>query len=196
MRNFILGLFAALAVVFFVASPAAAMPIQPWDPTPTPPKTGIFIEDGVDEETRNLVQSAFEAGLDGETSLRITYAAELPETWDIQTAARKTAEAWDLDRNVDSILFYDTQGKKVFIWPATETNTAVIESLPKYVEPIDFSKAFNSLYGEALDQAEQSAVTDEIESATGVVFKIFGWVWPFMLVIFAFAMFGSLIRRY
>lgn len=183
MRKLALGAFAALAVVFLVASPAAAASTQEWEPTPTPPTTGIFIEEGVDEDIRNAVQTAFEAGLAGTTSPRYTYVAEVPETWNIETAARKTAEVWALDRNVNSILFYDAQGKKVFIWPATAENTAAIEALPTSVEAVDLANGFDSLYGEEV--AASAADAEESETSQ----TIFMW----LVIIFSSIIIGSVV---
>jgi hypothetical protein len=187
IRKVTLGLLASLASVFLVASPALAsssQPSQPWDPIAEKPTTGVYIDPKVDEDTRNVVQSAYEATLEGTESTRYTYAARVPETWDIQSATRKVAETWGLDRNKESILFYDTQAKRVFIWPATTANTEAIASLPKIVEPEAFSKAFPTLYGDAIEQAQAEKEAEDIKSTTDLASSILLNLWPIAALLF------------
>jgi hypothetical protein len=165
VRKTVIAVFAALASLFIFAAPVMATPAQPWEPSPEAPNSGVYVEPGVDEETRNAVQSAYEATLEGTTSTRYTYVSKLPETWDIQTAARTVAEVWELDRLKDSILFYDAQGKKAFIWPATTANTAALEALRSPVTTEALTESFASLYETAPAAAGETEDTSEAADA-------------------------------
>jgi len=180
MRRFLIALAAAVGSLFLFAAPAvAAGAQQPWEPVKEAPESRIYIEPSVDEDTRNAIQSAFESALEGEEATRYVYVAKVPETWDVQSATRKVAEVWGLDRTKDSILFYDSQGRSTFAWPAVEKNVESVKGLPKIVETADFTENFDALY-----QADTISEDGEADDGSPVFLYAFLIVVGCVVVVF------------
>lgn len=155
LKKIVLGAVAASLGAMIVLAPATAMAEQTWTPEGSKaPKSGIYIDPKVDDEQANTIASAFDEQVGDEDTSRYIYVVKLPETVNVETAARQTAENWKLDRTDESLVFYDAQGGKAFVWPATEANKKDISELPKFADANTFAKQIPTLYGDG--QGESS----------------------------------------
>jgi len=155
LKKIVLGAVAASLGAMIVLAPATAMAEQTWTPEGSKaPKSGIYIDPKVDDEQANTIASAFDEQVGDEETSRYIYVVKLPETVNVETAARQTAEKWNLDRTDESLVFYDAQGGKAFVWPATEANKKDISELPKFADANTFAKQIPTLYGDG--QGESS----------------------------------------
>jgi len=149
LKKIVLGAVAASLGAMIVLAPATAMAEQTWTPEGSKaPKSGIYIDPKVDDEQANTIASAFDEQVGDEDTSRYIYVVKLPETVNVETAARQTAEKWKLDRTDESLVFYDAQGGKAFVWPATEANKKDISELPKFADANTFAKQIPTLYGD------------------------------------------------
>lgn len=160
VRRTVLGALGFLMLTLLVLSPFKAHADQTWEPLKEKPASHIAVEKSVPTDESNEIQSAFERTLNGGEAKRYVYVGRLPETFDLETAARQTADAWKLDRTKDSLLFYDELGQHAFIWPATEENTKTVDSLPTVLNASDFAGQFGKLYtgDDETSNADQSVV--------------------------------------
>jgi len=155
LKKLVLGLVATGLGAMIVLAPATAMAEQTWTPEGSKaPKSGIYIDPKVDDEQANTIASAFDEQVGDEETSRYIYVVKLPETVNVETAARQTAEKWKLDRTDESLVFYDAQGGKAFVWPATEANKKDVSELPKFADANTFAKQLPTFYGDG--QGESS----------------------------------------
>lgn len=165
IRRTLLGTLGFLMLALLVLAPFKAHADQTWTPLKDKPASHIAIEDAIPADESNEIQSAFERTLNGDEAKRYVYVGRLPETFDLETAARQTADIWKLDRTKDSLLFYDELGQHTFIWPATEENTKVVDSLPTVLNANDFAGQFSKLYAGEDTKSDADHTVTAITSA-------------------------------
>lgn len=187
IRRTVLGTLAFLILALLVLSPFKAHANQTWDPVKEKPDSRIAIEKAVSADESNQIQSAFEKTLDGSEATRYVYVGRLPETFDLEAAARQVAETWKLDRTKDSLLFYDELGQHAFIWPATEANAKTVSELPTVLNASDFAGQFQKLY---TGSDKPSSETQAVEKATDQLKPLM----PLLFVVIGVVLFTALIR--
>lgn len=157
-KKLILGAVATGLGAMIILAPAAATAEQSWTPEgDKAPKSGIYIDPKVDEDQANTVASAFDEQVGDEDTSRYIYMVRLPETVNVETAARQTADKWKLDRTSESLVFYDAQGGKAFIWPSTEENKKDLSKLPDFANASDFAKQLPTFYGDGQGDSSDGA---------------------------------------
>jgi len=192
VRRTIMGTLGFVMLALLVLSPFKAHADQTWEPVKDKPSSRIAIEDTIPADESNEIQSAFERTLNGGEAKRYVYVGRLPETFDLETAARQTADAWKLDRTKDSLLFYDELGQHAFVWPATEENTKTVDSLPTVLNASDFAGQFGKLY---TGEDEKSAGDQSVVEATSVLKPLI----PLFVIVAVFVILTglvSLLKRY
>jgi len=167
---------ATALVLGIVAAPSAASASQSWQPEVKAPAGGIYIEPTVDPKESSAIQSSYEKTLGDKKSNLYTYVAKVPETWATETAARAVAKAWKLDREKDSLLFYDAQGGKAFVWPATTANAERTSSLPANLNTSAFAQSIPKLYEPTLQQEKNA----ELQKNTNGL--LYGWLLPLTIM--------------
>lgn len=187
IRRTVLGTLAFLILALLVLSPFKAHANQTWDPVKEKPVSRIAIEKAVPADESNQIQSAFEKTLDGSEATRYVYVGRLPETFDLEAAARQVADTWKLDRTKDSLLFYDELGQHAFIWPATEANAKTVSELPTVLNASDFAGQFQKLY---TGSDKPSSETQAVEKATDQLKPLM----PLLFVVIGVVLFTALIR--
>lgn len=180
---------AAALVLGVVAAPTAASASQSWRPEAKAPAGGIYIESSVDPKESSAIQSSYEKTLGEKKSNLYTYVAKVPETWQTETAAREVAEAWKLDREKDSLLFYDAQGGKTFVWPATTANEKLASSLPANLNTSAFAQLLPKLYQPTL---QQEKIDSSQSSFQGFVY---GWIAPLFVMVLLLTLLFTISKR-
>jgi len=187
IRRTVLGTLAFLILALLVLSPFKAHADQTWEPVKEKPASRIAIEKAVPVDEFNQIQSAFEKTLDGSEATRYVYVGRLPETFDLEAAARQVADTWKLDRTKDSLLFYDELGQHAFVWPATEANAKTVSELPTVLNASDFAGQFQKLY---TGSDKPSSETQAVEKATDQLKPLM----PLLFVVIGVVLFTALIR--
>lgn len=157
MKKLLVGFLAGVAALLLAAAPASAATVEDWTPAPKPEVLNYLIDEGVAPDARNTVESSLEAAEISPSLTRYLYVAQLPEGANVQTAARETAKNLGLNKEVNSLIFYDSSSGNTFIWPATQSNVSETAALDSAITVDQFASNIPALFEGSIKQSEAQA---------------------------------------